>query len=77
MELETRKEPGCLAYAFTQEINDASTIRLIEQWESMAALKSHFGSPHMAAFGVAVGDLQPKSIDIKCFESSGEVALPA
>jgi quinol monooxygenase YgiN len=76
MEQETRKEPGCITYAFATEINEPTTIRLVEQWKSMAALEEHFRSPHMAAFGAAVGDLAPKSIDIKCYEIAGEVALP-
>ena len=77
MEQETRKEAGCISYAFAVDINDPSMIRIIERWESMDALTAHFHSPHMAAFGAAVGDLQPKSMDIKCHDVAGEVALPS
>ena len=76
MEQETRKEPGCITYAFATEINDPTTIRLVEQWQSMAALEEHFHSPHMAAFGAALGKLAPKAIDVKCYEVGAEVALP-
>jgi len=76
MEDETRKEAGCLTYAFSVDINDPTKVRLIERWESMAALEKHIASPHMAAFGVAVGAIQPRAVDIKAYEIKGEVALP-
>lgn len=77
METATRAEPGCLTYAFATDISSPTTIRLVERWESMEALQEHFVSPHMAAFGEAVGGLAPKSIDIKSYEIAGEVALPS
>ena len=76
MEEETRKEPGCLAYAFSVDLNDASMIRIFERWESMDALKTHMKTPHMATFGAAVGKIQPKSVDIKAYEIEKEVSLP-
>ena len=76
MEQATRKEPGCLSYAFSLDINDPTTVRISERWASMDALQEHFHSPHMAAFGAAVADLQPKSMDIKCYEVTGKVPLP-
>jgi quinol monooxygenase YgiN len=76
MEKATRDEAGSLTYAFATDISSPTTIRIIERWESMAALEEHFGSPHMAAFGEALGGLKPISMDIKCYEIAGEVKLP-
>ena len=76
MEDETRKEAGCTTYAFSIDINDANTVRIIERWESMDALRAHFKSPHMAAFNTALGDLQPTSFDVKCYDIAGELELP-
>lgn len=76
MEQESRKEPGCITYAFSTDINDAACIRISEQWESMTALEKHFATPHMAAFGQAVATIKPKSIAIKAFEIAREVKLP-
>ena len=75
-EQETRKEPGCLGYAFSLDINDASTVRISERWESLEALQAHFATPHMAAFGLAVAELEPKSMEIQCYEVAREVKLP-
>ena len=77
METATRAEPGCLTYAFATDICSPTTIRLVERWESMEALQEHFGSPHMAAFGEALGGLAPKSMEINSYEIAGEVTLPS
>ncbi len=76
MEDETRKEPGCLTYAFSVDINAPTVMRIFERWESMDALKAHLKMPHMATFGAAVGKIQPKSVDIKAYEIEKEVSLP-
>jgi quinol monooxygenase YgiN len=76
METETRKEPGCSTYAFSVDVNDPTTLRIFEVWNSLDALRKHFGTPHMAAFGAAVGRIQPKSFAVKAFEIAGEVPLP-
>ncbi len=76
MEDETRKEPGCLTYVFSVDINAPTVMRIFERWESMDALKAHLKMPHMATFGAAVGKIQPKSVDIKAYEIEKEVSLP-
>ena len=76
MEEETRKEPGCLTYAFSVDINAPTMVRIFERWESMAALEAHFKTPHMAVFGEAIGKVQPSSLEVKVYEIAQEVALP-
>ena len=71
----TRKEPGCLTYAFSVDISDPGMIRVTERWESMEAIQAHMKSPHMADFQRAVMTLQPKGLDIKAFEVAREVQL--
>lgn len=46
----TLTEPGCRAYAFTPDPNDADLIRLWELWDDEDALAGHFASEHMAAW---------------------------
>jgi quinol monooxygenase YgiN len=76
MEEETRKEPGCISYAFSVDVNDSATLRVTELWESMDALEKHFGAPHMAEFRTAVVSVKPKSMDIKLDDVAGELAMP-
>lgn len=77
METESRKEPGCQTYAFSVDVNDASTLRIFERWDSMEALETHFKTSHMASFGVTISKIQPKSMNVKVYEIAGEVSLPS
>ncbi len=76
MEEATRKEPGCETYAFSIDINAPTIVRIFERWESMEALEAHLKTPHMAAFGAAVAQIQPKSMSVKAYEIAKEVPLP-
>jgi quinol monooxygenase YgiN len=75
MEQATRKEAGCLKYAFSVDISDPGTIRVTERWASTDAIKAHLTSPHMADFNRAIVALQPKGLDIKAYEIAREVQL--
>jgi quinol monooxygenase YgiN len=76
MEQATREEPGCRTYAFSVDVNDPTMVRIFERWDSMEVLELHFKTPHMAAFGAAMGQIQPSSMDVKLYEVAGELALP-
>lgn len=76
METASRAEPGCITYAFSVDLNDPGMVRVTEKWKSMDDLEAHFKMPHMAKFQEAVGALAPKSIEVKAYAVSGEIALP-
>jgi quinol monooxygenase YgiN len=42
----TRKEPGCISYELLQNNEDPTDFTLIEEWQSDAALQSHFATKH-------------------------------
>lgn len=65
---ETRKEAGCKAYAFFEDIETPGRFRVYEEWEDQAALSKHFTAPHMAAFNAALKDVTLKSINVVKFE---------
>ena len=75
MEQASRAEEGCYDYTFCREINDPNTIRIIERWESEAALKAHFVTPHMAEFQAAMGQHELGGVDVSAFEAT-EVPFP-
>ena len=76
METETLKEPGCHTYAFSIDISDPTMMRIIERWESEEALAAHFKTPHMAAFGTAIAQVKPSSMNVTVYEVAREVPLP-
>ena len=73
----TETEPGNISYTFTTEIANPGTMRIVEQWESMEALKAHFATPHMADFQKAMAGFPPKSMDVKLYEVAQELEFPA
>jgi quinol monooxygenase YgiN len=62
---DVKAEAGCLAYGPaidavtdipTQTRIGADKVVIVEQWESVAALKAHAVAPHMQAYRVRVKD---------------------
>lgn len=56
---EVRKEPGCLAYVPMVDVATGvgldtparpDVVTVVEQWESLEALESHFVAPHMIQY---------------------------
>lgn len=61
----TRHEQGCITYAFFQSIEDPTTFRVFEEWESDAHLKAHFEVAHMKVFREKLGQLEILGRDVK------------
>lgn len=74
MESATRAEPGCITYAFSVDLNDDTTMRVIERWRSPEDLRAHLASPHMAEFNRAIAAIRPLGVDVKAYEAT-EVPL--
>jgi quinol monooxygenase YgiN len=60
----TNTEDGCLHYSFARDIADPDLIRIFERWRDQEALDGHFASPHMAAFGQAMGSVTREGADL-------------
>jgi quinol monooxygenase YgiN len=75
MEEASRKEAGCVGYAFSADVNDSTKVRVTERWRSMDDLKAHMKAPHMAEFQKAVVALKPSALEIKAYEVAREVQL--
>jgi len=62
---KVRGEKGCIDYLPTVDINaelprqamDADMVTIIERWESMDALHTHLGAPHMQSYREKSKDL--------------------
>ena len=53
----SRAEPGCIAYAYAQDLFDPALIHVVERWRDRAALAAHFHTPHLAAWRAQFADL--------------------
>jgi len=43
----SREEPGCLAYAYAEDVVEPGLIRVSEAWVNGEVLARHFEMPHM------------------------------
>jgi len=49
----TRQEPGCLMYAYGEDVLDPGLIRIVERWDNWAAIDAHTTKPHIKAWADA------------------------
>ena len=71
----SRAEPGCIAYAYAQDLLDPATMHVAEQWRNRAALTEHFATPHMAEWRGVMGELGLTGRDLKVFEADEGAAI--
>ena len=50
----TRKEDGCLAYAYGEDVLEPGLVRISERWLNWQSLEAHGKSPHVAAWREAL-----------------------
>lgn len=67
---ETRKEPGCISYTFSEDLENAGSFRIFEEWKSQQDLELHFKAPHMARFQQAVPSLGIRGMKVQRYEVS-------
>jgi len=60
---ESLKEPGCRAYGLWADPDRPGRFRIFEEWDSQEALTEHFATPHFAAFGSALGEVELIGMD--------------
>lgn len=74
----TWAESGCLSYSLAVESDGSdgrpAVLCIAERWESEAALRAHFATPHMAAFNRAVAGAA-LSIDVRMYDAANERPL--
>jgi len=46
----TLTEPGCRAYAYSEDVAESGLFRVTELWDSREHLSAHFETPHMKAW---------------------------
>jgi len=71
----TRQEPGCVAYAFAEDIGEPGIIHIAERWADDAALAAHNKTAHLAAFMGAMPTLGITGVRIARYDPSGQTVL--
>jgi quinol monooxygenase YgiN len=53
----TRREPGCLLYAYGEDVLEAGLLRIVERWRDWPSLEAHGASPHVLAWRAALKEV--------------------
>ncbi len=61
----TRKEPGCMSYKLLQNNQDPADFAFVEEWQSSAALESHFATKYFKDALVKLPSLITSEPDIQ------------
>jgi quinol monooxygenase YgiN len=56
--MESRREEGCLHFAFSRDLLDGNAVHLIELWRDEAALSAHLETRQFGLFREALGELR-------------------
>lgn len=54
---QTQKEPGCLHYEYSQDIDDETVFVLVEQWRDLPSLEMHFKTSHFQETTQTLGEI--------------------
>ena len=54
----SNKEPGCVSYHFTRDLETPGRFRVAECWENDTDLVPHFATAEMGAFQAGMKDLR-------------------
>jgi quinol monooxygenase YgiN len=71
----TRREPGNLAYAFAEDVNEPGLFHIVERWESEAAAAAHTAAPALMEFTPKLAALREVKLRIARYEPPGETVL--
>ena len=64
----TRKEPGCLLYAYGEDVLDPGLLRIVERWQDWSSLEAHDTAPHVAAWRAALKEIGVVERDLLAHE---------
>jgi quinol monooxygenase YgiN len=67
----SREEPGCLGYAYAEDVGEPGLFRVSEAWTDRAALAAHFGMAHMRQWQTERAELGMTGRDVRAYEVSG------
>jgi quinol monooxygenase YgiN len=64
----SRAEPGCIQYAYGQDVLEPGLIHVKELWSSRETLTAHFSSDHIATWRSTWPDLQISGRNLTLYE---------
>ena len=71
----SREEAACLGYRFYADTEQQDAYLFVEEWESMDALREHFGTDHIASFMGEIFDAIVGVPDVQVHEVARTMTL--
>lgn len=68
---QSRRDPGCLFYAWAEDLFEPGVIRMIEHWESWEEFEAHDRSPHATRWKAAIEPFGLLRREMTAHEASG------
>ena len=65
----SRLEPGCIAHAVSQDVEQPLRLVFVEQWADQPALEVHFSVPESRFFAKALYKLSGQAPHMQVFEA--------
>jgi quinol monooxygenase YgiN len=71
----SRKEAGCILYAFAFDLEDRGLVRVYEEWESRSHLEAHFKQPHMVPWRQTLAAIGAHGRSLKVYETDAGISI--
>jgi quinol monooxygenase YgiN len=71
----TRAEPGCVDYAYAEDVLQPGLFRVSEAWATREALSAHLEMPHMKAWQRERAELGMTDRSMRAFSVASEEIL--
>ncbi len=71
----SRSEPGCIEYAYAEDVIEPGLFRVHEAWESREALAAHFEAAHMKAWQRERAELGMTDRQVTAYEAAAGETL--
>jgi quinol monooxygenase YgiN len=68
----SRREAGCIDYAYAADLMEPGLVRVSERWESRAALAAHLTTPHILAWRSQWAVAGVSARDLRLYEAQPE-----
>jgi len=62
---ETRKQPGCISFVFSADLEDPGVLHVFQEWETAEALNRHLTAPRVEAVRLRLGSLGVREIAVQ------------
>jgi quinol monooxygenase YgiN len=76
MQVDSRREDGCIRYGFSAAVEDPLSFVAVEEWRDREALDAHFAQPHLREFAAGMLELVSEQPEVAIHEVAGTSDFP-